>query len=57
MGGWKTWLGAALVGLAAAARALGYEAISEVLLMAGAGFGLVGVAHKVEKANRDLLED
>ena len=54
MGGWKTWLGAALVGLAAAARALGYEAISEVLLMAGAALGIVGIGHKVEKASKEL---
>ena len=54
MSGWKTWLGAALVGCAAAARALGYEAISEVLLMLGAALGAVGIGHKIEKANKEL---
>ena len=53
MKGWKTWAGAALVGAAAAARALGYEAVSEVLLLVGASLGIVGVAHKIEKIKED----
>ena len=53
MKGWKTWAGAALVGAAAAARALGYEAVSEVLLLVGASLGIVDMAHKIEKIKED----
>ena len=49
MSGWKTWAAAIILGGSAAAKALGYEAVSEVLLLIGGALGLVGVAHKIEK--------
>ena len=50
MSGWKTWAAAIILGGSAAAKALGHEAVSEVLLMIGAALGLVGIGHKVEKS-------
>ena len=52
MSGWKTWAAAAVLGGAAAATALGYEAVAEVLMLVGGALGLVGVAHKVEKSKK-----
>ena len=50
MKGWKTWAGAALIGLSAAVRALGINEIADILYAAGLALMGVGIAHKVEKA-------
>ena len=49
MKGWKTWAGAALIGLSAAVRALGINEIADILYAAGIALMGVGIGHKVEK--------
>lgn len=51
MKGWKTWAGAALIGLSAAVRSLGINEIADILYAAGIALMGVGIGHKVEKAN------
>ena len=50
MKGWKTWTGAALVGIAAVLEFLGKPGLSSGLMMMGASLGLVGIGHKIEKS-------
>ncbi|HWP84898.1 MAG TPA: hypothetical protein VNN17_06895 [Terriglobia bacterium] len=50
MRGWKTWTGAALIAAAAVLRYFGHGELADALLTVGAALGLVGVAHKIEKA-------
>jgi len=52
MKGWKTWAGAALIGVGAALKAMGYEQYAEIVLALGAALGLVGVGHKLEKSKQ-----
>ena len=52
MKGWKTWLGAIMVGAAAALRFIPDPTclvVSEVLLYVGGAFGIIGIGHKIEK--------
>jgi hypothetical protein len=57
MKGWKTWAGAAIIGFAGTLQFLDpsfptidMSKMAEVLLYIGGSLGLVGVAHKIEKA-------
>ena len=50
MKGWKTWAGAALVGASAVLGFLGYSELAEMALTVGGALGVIGVAHKIEKA-------
>ena len=50
MTGWKTWMGAALIGIGAALKFLGYVEIGAALEGFGVALAAVGVAHKIEKA-------
>jgi len=52
MKGWKTWTGAAIIGLSAALKAAGgeYAQYAEILVMVGGAFGLVGIGHKADRA-------
>ena len=50
MKGWKTWLGAALVGASAVVGYTGNSELAKVLLALGAALGVVGIGHKIEKA-------
>ncbi len=52
MKGWKTWAGAALVAASAVLGYLGEQGLAEALLGVGAALGLVGVGHKIEKAQK-----
>lgn len=54
MGGWKTWGGAILVGVAAAGKLLfpEYAEYFDLMLKFGAMLGLVGIGHKIEKAGK-----
>lgn len=49
MKGWKTWVGAALVGAGAVATFLGQPDLGSMLTGLGAAVAAVGVAHKIEK--------
>jgi len=49
MKGWKTWAGAALIAASAVLTFLGHGEIAGMIGTIGASFGLVGIAHKVEK--------
>lgn len=49
MRGWKTWMAAGFVVVAAVVRFFGYEEISDLLLCVGGSFGLIGLGHKIEK--------
>ena len=56
MGGWKTWLGVAFVGVGAGLRQAGVNfevpdlvTVANTVQAVGAALGLVGVAHKIEK--------
>ena len=50
MSGWKTWAGAAIMGASAVLKFLGYDELAELVLVVGTALGLIGLAHKVEKA-------
>ena len=50
MKGWKTYAGCAIVAGGAVLRYLGYVEIADMVMAVGASLGLIGVAHKVEKA-------
>jgi hypothetical protein len=57
MKGWKTWVGAAIVGLSAALDALGdlfpghgLSEAAKVLVQLGAALTAIGIGHKIEKA-------
>jgi len=50
MTGWKTWTGAAIIGVSAALDILGYGQYTQAVMMLGSAFGLVGIGHKLEKA-------
>lgn len=54
MRGWKTWTGAATIGLSAALKAVGgeYAQYAEILVMVGGALGVVGIGHKVEKVTK-----
>lgn len=49
MRGWKTWLGAIVIGGSGAATALGYPELAAILLKVGGLFAIVGIGHKIEK--------
>ena len=50
MKGWKTWVGAVLIGVSAALEAAGLGEWAKVAATIGTAFGIVGLGHKVEKA-------
>jgi hypothetical protein len=59
MTGWKTIFGGVLIGLAGVVEALKFTAvldpaladtIATIIASIGAGFGVVGIGHKIEKA-------
>ena len=52
MSGYKTWIGAILMIAATGIQYAfpQYEAIGDAVMRIGEVFGLVGVAHKIEKA-------
>lgn len=54
MKGWKTWGGAAVIGIAACLEAMGgeYAVYSKAIMMVGTALGLVGIGHKVEKGGQ-----
>lgn len=51
MKGWKTWLGAAIIGAGAALEAAGYKGAAETAALLGAAIAAVGIGHKIEKSN------
>lgn len=52
MKGWKTWVAAGVAIVAAGLEAQGYGTAAKVLLMVAGALGMVGVAHKIEKAGK-----
>jgi menaquinone-dependent protoporphyrinogen IX oxidase len=52
MGGWKTWAAAILIGACSAARFLGWidDKMVELIMSLAAALGLIGIGHKIEKA-------
>ena len=58
MSGWKSWAaglgsiasGVALILNAVAADGFSFDALQEGIALLVAGFGILGIAHKVEKA-------
>jgi hypothetical protein len=50
--GYKTYLGAVLIGVGAALKALGYSEVAEVLMRLGEALGVAGIGHKLAKASR-----
>ena len=52
MKGWKTKVGAVLIGIGASLQSLGYPEYAELLMRIGEVFGIIGVAHKIEKAGK-----
>ena len=49
MAGWKTYVGAALLGLTAVLSYFGHGQYSEVLYALGAALGITGLRHKLER--------
>lgn len=49
MTGWKTWLGAALVGAGSVVTFLGFPEVGSMLTGLGGSIAAVGIAHKIEK--------
>ena len=47
--GYKTYIGAALVGISAILEVLGYAEIAKVVLTIGGTLGIVGVRHAIKK--------
>lgn len=52
MKGWKTYTGVGLAFVCAGLEAIGYSEIAKVVGIIAAAFGVVGVAHKIEKASK-----
>lgn len=52
MKGWKTWAGAGLIAMSAILKYFGKDELGDMVLTLGAGLGLIGVGHKVEKSAR-----
>jgi hypothetical protein len=52
LNGYKSYIGATLIGLGAAAAALGYPDLAALVTRLGEAIGLMGVAHKLAKAQR-----
>jgi len=49
MKGWKTYLGAILIGAGFTLDALGMSPLGEILKGIGATVGVIGLGHKIEK--------
>ena len=52
MKGWKTWAGAGFMAAGAVLPYLGYPELGAAVMKVGGALGVVGVAHKIEKAAR-----
>lgn len=50
MGGWKTWISAALVAGSSVLHYIGQTELANLVLGIGGSFGLVGIGHKIEKS-------
>ncbi len=51
MKGWKTWGGALLIAGSTALRFFGHDEVADLAMSVGAGLGLVGIGHKIEKSS------
>ncbi|MDP7623285.1 MAG: hypothetical protein QF436_04195 [Candidatus Woesearchaeota archaeon] len=54
MKGYKTWIAAGLAGVSAILTSLGYVDIAKVIITVAAGFGFVGIGHKIQKAAAEI---
>ena len=50
MKGYKTWIAAGLAGVSAILTSLGNTELAAAVITAAAGFGVVGIGHKIQKA-------
>ncbi len=54
MKGYKTWIAGGLAGVSAILTSLGYVDIAKVIIAVAAGFGFVGIGHKIQKAAAEI---
>ena len=52
LNGYKTYIGAAIIGISAALDILGYGQYSQAVMLIGSALGLVGIGHKLDKAGK-----
>ena len=52
MKGWKTWAGAAIIGVGAGLEVLGYGEVAKAAMAFGGALGIIGVGHKIEKSSK-----
>ncbi|MDP7367931.1 MAG: hypothetical protein QGH83_11835 [Candidatus Pacebacteria bacterium] len=54
MKGYKTWIAAGLAGVSAILTSLGYVDLAKIVVTVAAGFGFVGIGHKIQKAAAEI---